>query len=73
MPYITVGEKSFLSEEHIETFLMNQHELVSIFIDPVEPFQSELENLGGVKNQFHSKRPLRNNTCIERKLRAERC
>jgi hypothetical protein len=45
MPYITVGEKSFLSEEHIETFLMNQHELVSIFIDPVEPFQSELETI----------------------------
>ncbi len=43
MPYILVGDKSFLSEEHIETFLLNQYELVSVFIDPVEPFQSEIE------------------------------
>ena len=43
IPYILVGDKSFLSEEHIETFLLNQYELVSVFIDPVEPFQSEIE------------------------------
>ena len=27
----------------LETFLLNQYELVSVFIDPVEPFQSEIE------------------------------
>ena len=45
IPYIVVGDKSFISEEHIETFLMNQYELVSVFVDPVEPFQSELETI----------------------------
>ncbi|HMV43972.1 MAG TPA: hypothetical protein PK079_14985 [Leptospiraceae bacterium] len=45
VPYIAIGDKSFLSEEHIETFLINQCELVSIFIDPVEPFHSELESI----------------------------
>lgn len=45
IPYIALGDKTFLSEEHIETFLMNQCELVSIFIDPIEPFRSELESI----------------------------
>jgi hypothetical protein len=37
--------KMILSEEHIESYLLSFHQFVSVWVDPVEPFHSELQEL----------------------------
>lgn len=45
IPILTVSEKQFISEEHIETYLLGIFDTVCIYYDPVEPFRSEIIEL----------------------------
>ncbi len=45
MPVLSVGDKTFVSEEHIESYLINQIDTVSLNIDPIEPYRSKFIEL----------------------------
>ncbi len=45
LPVLCLPEKQFISEEHIETYLLGIFDTISIYYDPVEPFRSEIINL----------------------------
>lgn len=45
IPVLVVGEKQIASEEHIESYLLSLVDTVNIFIDPIEPYRSEMIDL----------------------------
>lgn len=45
MPVLQFQDKFIISEEHIEAFLLSKHNFVKIYIDPIEPFNSEIEGV----------------------------
>ena len=45
IPFLSCGDRVYMTEEHIETFLISQNELVHIYLDPVEPFHSEIAEI----------------------------
>ena len=44
-PFLSIGEKVFVTEEHIEAFLINQFSTVLIQVDPKEPYISNFDSL----------------------------
>ncbi len=45
IPVLEIGENRIVSEEHIEDFLLRNLSNAEIFLDPVEPFHSEIIEL----------------------------
>lgn len=45
IPILETSGKTFITEEHIEAYLLELHDRVSIHVDPVEPFHSKIEGL----------------------------
>lgn len=45
IPVLVVGDKTFVSEEHIESYLLDRIETVSLKIDPIEPYRSKFLGL----------------------------
>ncbi|MCB1194443.1 MAG: hypothetical protein H7A23_11860 [Leptospiraceae bacterium] len=45
LPTLFVNGKFFITEEHIEAYLLSKYNIVTIFIDPVEPYHSEIDEL----------------------------
>lgn len=45
IPVLSIADKQFFSEEHIETYLLSIFDTVCIYYDPVEPFRSEIIDL----------------------------
>ncbi|MCB1142955.1 MAG: hypothetical protein H7A24_15635 [Leptospiraceae bacterium] len=41
-PILTHNDKTFVSEEHIENYLLSIVDTLSINVDPIEPFHSEI-------------------------------
>jgi hypothetical protein len=51
MPVLVLPEQSIISEEHIESYILAKNAVISIYIDPVEPFRSEI---GGIFSENFS-------------------
>ncbi|MCX8000033.1 MAG: hypothetical protein N3A69_13950 [Leptospiraceae bacterium] len=45
LPVLWISDKQFVSEEHIESFLLEIFDTVCIYYDPIEPFHSEIIEL----------------------------
>jgi hypothetical protein len=43
LPFISIGDETYVSEEHIETFLLNQFDHISVLVDPKQPYISSIE------------------------------
>lgn len=45
IPVLYLNGKYILTEEHIESYLLKNYNIVTIFIDPIEPYNSEMYEL----------------------------